>query len=261
MVGEKPFFGKSSYILRKGSSGMRDADYYIVFSKRDYNIYAAGGIPAEKLRIISHPLSRNRKFFEKIYFKNYKKNKAKKIITVITPTDIEFGFRRNDFSLIPQKVREENWIETIKLIDKTLFGWKIFIKPHPDTKNIGEIIKLFESVSKKVKVVSPLEPADKYVEMGDIIIGLPLSVSTVLFTATLQCPEKPIISLDFHQEVLGDFYKNFEGIEYINTEKKLTDTLEKIRDNRYQKEPHRNKKELTGIEYPNLVALLENLLS
>ena len=58
MVGEKPFWGKSSYLLRRGNSGMRDSDHQIVFSKRDYNIYLKDGVPAEKLYILSHPLNR-----------------------------------------------------------------------------------------------------------------------------------------------------------------------------------------------------------
>ncbi len=259
-AGQMPFFGKSSHILVRGNSGMRDSDYQIVFSHRDYNFFIKDGVPAEKLRILSHPLARKktREFFEKIYFKNYKKNKGKKTVVLMIPTGIEIGFFKKDFSLIPQKGREEKWVETIRLISRILPGWDIFIKPHPDTntKNFDDIKNMIESISENIKIADPGEPADKYIELADIIIGLPPSTSTTIFTASLQCPEKPIISLDFYQEVLGDFYKEFEGIEYIDNEKRFIEILKDIRDKKYQKK-QRLKKE----EFSNIVELINNLIS
>lgn len=237
IVGEKPFFGKSSYILRKGNSGMRDADYQVVFSKRDYNVYLKDGVPSEKLYILPHPLDRGpREFFNRIYFDKFgKQKKARKAITLMLPAEIEFGFKRSDHSLISRKDREKDWIEIIKLITQIFLEWKIYIKPHPDTENLNKIKESLESISDNIEVVNPQEPADKYIEIVDIIIELPLSVSTTLFTASLQCPEKPILSLDFHQELLGDYYKNFEGIEYVDNKEKFINILESIRDNRYRK--------------------------
>ena len=261
-VGEKPFFGKSSYILRKGNSGMRDADYQIVFSKRDYDIYLKDGVPAKKLYILPHPLARKTKeFFRKVYFNKFKKYKGDtKVISLMLPEDTALGFEKENFSLISKKKREKTWIEIIKLINKILSGWKIYVKPHPDTKNFNQIKENFKSLSENIKVVNPQEPADKYIEIGDIIIGLPLSASTALFTASLQCSEKPIISLDFHQEFLGDYYKDFEGIEYIDSEKSFIDILKLIRNNKYKKKQGGLKKEeLRGKEFSDTVELLEYL--
>ena len=261
-VGEKPFFGKSSYILRKGNSGMRDADYQIVFSKRDYDIYLKDGVPAEKLYILSHPLARKTKeFFKKVYFNKFKKYKGDtKVIRLMLPEDTVLGFKKENYSLISKKEREKEWIETVKSISQFLPEWKIYIKPHSDTKNFNQIKEKLESLSKNIEVVNSQEPADKYIEMADAIIGLPLSSSTTLFTASLQCPEKPILSLDFHQEILGDYYKDFEGIEYIDSEKNFINILKLIRDNKYKKKQGELKKEeLREKEFLNTVELLEYL--
>jgi len=258
---EKPFFGKSSYILRRGDSGMRDADYQIVFSKRDYDTFLRAGVPVEKLYILPHPLARkNRDFFERIYFEKLKKHKKdRKVVTLMIPTEVEFGFRRKDCSLILKEEREKNWLETIKLINETLSEWKIYIKPHPETKDINKVKEGLESISKNIEVVNPQESADKYIEIANVIIGLPLSASTTLFTASLQCPKKPIISLDFHQELFGDVYRDYEGIEYIDNVEKFIDILESIRDHKYQKKYQKNRKEIRAREFLNTVELLEYL--
>lgn len=256
-VGEKPFFGKSSYILRKGNSGMRDADYQIIFSKRDYNMYIKDGVSPQKLFILSHPLKRNKFFLNEIFFKEIIKSKNnKKTIILMLPTDVEFGFRRNNNSLICKEEREKDWIDAVKLIVKIFPDWKIYIKPHPDSKDIDKIREKLGSISENIEFISPKEPVDKYVEMADVIIELPLSVSTVLFTASLQCPEKPIISLDFFKELLGDYYKNFEGIEYVDNREQFVESLELIKNDKYKKN---SKIELKEGSFQNLPDLLEYL--
>lgn len=248
LVGEKPFLGKSSYILRKGKSGMREIDYQIVFSEKDYDLFLKDGVPKKRLYVLAHPLiRRSREIFNKIYLnklKEYKKNT--KIISLMMPEDNVLGFEKNDHHLIiSKKDREKNHIEIIKLISQILFDWEIYIKPHPDTKNFSQFKKDLELISKNIKVTDPEEPADKYIEMADVIVSLPLSISTVLFTAFLQCPQKPIISLDFHQEFLGDYYKNFNGIDYIDNKEKFVDTLKAIKNNTYQKK-HEKKNDKSG---------------
>jgi len=263
IVGEKPFFGKSSYILRKGNSGMRDADYQIVFSKRDYNIYLEDGVPAEKLYILAHPLTRNTKdFFGKIYLNKFNKaEKNKNIFCLTLLGEMGIGFKRSDFSLISKEEREKKWVEIVELISHIFPEWTIYIKPHPDTKNINKIKERFESIFNNVKVVDPQEPADKYIEIGEVIIGLPLSASTALFTASLQCPEKPILSLDLHRELLGDVYKDFNGVEYIDHEQKLIEILGLIKNNTYKKSFKQTKKQLESKEFPDTVKMLEYLFS
>ncbi len=262
---EKPFWGKSSFILRKGNSGMRDADYQIVFSKRDYDIFLKEGVPAEKLKILPHPLARETKnFFEKAYFnkfKNYKKDK--KVVCVMVPEDTVLGFDKKNYSLIiSKKERIRNHIEIIKTINKILSDWEIDVKIHPDTKNFEGLKGHLIEISENIEIIAPREPIDKYIELSDVIIGLSLSASTALFTASLQCPEKPIISLDFHQELLGDYYKNFDGIEYIDNKEKFIKILELIQDNKYQKELKKDKEEImTERKFSNTVGMLEYLFN
>ena len=200
-----------------------------------------------------------RAFFEKAFFREKLKtaNIDKKIITLMLPAE-NIGFRRKDLSLISEREREEERKKIIFQIVTILKGWKVYIKPHPETKQVDRIKKFFESISGNIKVVDPREPADKYIEMARVIVGLPLSASTTLFTASLQCPQKPILSLDFEKELLGDYYKNFEGIEYIDNEKDFLRILELIRDNKYYKKNYRTK--LKADSFSNATELLEHLV-
>jgi len=261
-VGEKPFFGKSSYILRKGNSGMRDADYQIVFSKRDYEIYLKDGVPAEKLYILSHPLQREtREFFRKVFLDLAKKNKKNRNIATLLLPEEELGFRRKDCSLISKEEIQESRIKITSLVTQILNDWNIFIKPHPDIKNVEEITRLFEAVSNRIKVLDPQEPIDKYIEMSDLIIGLPRAASTALFTSFLQCPEKPVIALDLHHELLGNVYKDFEGIEYIDNEQKFIEVLKSIQNSTYYRSFNQTKKQLEAKEFSNSIEMIEFLFN
>jgi len=259
--GEMPFSGKASYMLKKGTSGVRDADYQIVFSKRDYEIYLNDGVENNKLYILPHPLIRQktRRFLMQEYFKKYQNKKRKnKIATLMLPEETLIGFRKENYSLISHEERNQEWKEIIKLIIENLPDWKIYIKPHPSTKNISQIKKEFESISKNINVVDPEEPADKYIELGSIVIGMPLAISTTLFTASLQHPEKPIISLDFKNELWGDFYEKFEGIEHINNREKFVKILKLIKDNKCCKE-RKKSFALRKKEFPNTLEMINNL--
>lgn len=235
-VGELPFIGKSSLILRTGTTGMRAADYQLVFTERDYKTYLKEGVPSKKLYILPHPLSGTaRSFFERAFLPASSNSKKGQKIAVLMLPEVKIGFRKADSSLIPNDEKMNDWIKTITLINQVLKGWKIYIKPHPDIKSIKTIKLAAEAISKNIEVVDPQEPADKYIRLADIIIGLPVSASTVLFTASLQCPEKPLISLDFYQEILGDYYKDFPGIDYVTSKTELEEKLKLIASGKYEK--------------------------
>jgi len=256
-VGEMPFRGKTSFAFWKISAGLRGADYSIVFSKREYNLCIKDGVPAKKLFILSHPLKRDtaQNFFKEAYFSNTlnKQGTNSKTLTVMW-SDEKIGFNKNDYSLISKEEIEKNKIKIITLIVETLKEWRIFIKPHPSAQNVSEIKRIFEPISNYITVTNPSEPADKYIEMSNVIVGIPLS-STTLFTASLQCPEKIILSLDLNQEFLGDSYKDFNGIEYINNEDKFLNILKLIRDNKYQKKP----KVQSESDFSNTIEMLNSL--
>lgn len=242
LVGQAPFFGKSSQILYS-ISGLR-ADNRIVCSKQDYNLSLKEGIPEKKLAILEHPLKREntKRFFDRTYLldlKNKTQNKAKSLILLYP--DEPYGFRRDDYSLIEETEIKRERIKTVSLIVNTLKEWKIFIKPSPYATKTGELKNLFEAISPFVAFINQYEPLDRYIEISNVIVGFP-PVSSGLFTATLQCPEKPVLSLDLPpQEIFGECYKDFDGIEYIDSEEKLINILRLIRDNKYHKEYKENK--------------------
>ncbi len=252
-VGEMPFPGKTSFVFWKISAGLRDADYSIVFSKRDYDLSVKDGVSPEKLFVIGHPLEHKstKRFFEKSYFSQNREKENSRTLTIMLSCE-KIGFKKGNYSLIPEEKMRKNKAKIIKLITEILTDWKIFIKPHPDIKNVSEARNFFGFVPDNVSIVEPSEPADKYIKMSDVIIGMP-PPSTTLFTASLQCPEKILLSLDLNNEFLGDTYKNFNGIEYINSEKKFIDVLNLIRNNEYSKERGVDK----NSTFPNINELLD----
>jgi len=253
-VGQAPFWGKSSRILYT-IAGLR-ADFRVVFSKEDYNLSLEEGIHEEKIILLEHPLKREntKMFFQKTYLLNLQnktKNKTK-TFTLLYPGE-PYGFKRDNHSLIKEKEMRKKRMEIIDLIANTLAGWKIFIKPHPSTLHAEELKSVFEAISPFVTFTNPTEPIDKYVEMSDVVAGLP-PVSSALFTASLQCPEKPVLSLDLPpQEILGDCYKNSELVQYVDNKESFVKILELIRDNKYHKERNLKSEGFSGtaevIEY------------
>lgn len=253
LIGQKPFIGEPSQILWDFSR-WRGADYYFVFSKRDKNTLARRGVPLNKLKIITHPIGgKSGEFFKETYFsaalKKHKNNTKK--ITIFWPMEL-MGFRKDDYSLVSKEEKQKCNRKILDIISKSLKGWKIFIKPHPMFKNnpaqFQEVIQTVDSVTGDIKITDPSEPADEYIEISDVIVNLPL-VSTTLFTASLQCPQKPILSLDLKQEVLADFYMDSNMVDYIDEEKKLAQTLHSIQKGQYQKRltSRLNQEEFVGI--------------
>jgi len=235
-VFERPFFGKASFVFWNFSPGLRDADYSAVFSKRDYDLSLKDGVKKEKLFIIGHPLThkKTKNFFEKVYFSKNKNKEDEKTVTIMWPEE-KIGFRNKDYSLISEREMRENRKKVVKLISEKLSDWKIFIKPHPAVKNALVVKEFLGEIPNNVSIAEPSEPSDKYIEMSKVIIGFSLP-STALFTASLQSPpEKIILHLDLNQEFLGDCYKDFNGIEYIDNEERLIRVLDSIKDGTFRK--------------------------
>lgn len=257
LVGEMPFFGKSSHILYKGNSGMRDSDFQTVFSKNDFDIFIKDGVSKEKLYIVSHPLQgESRRFFEIAFWGKKEISKNRKIITVLLPED-RIGFRRKDDSLISEENIFTVRKEILKLIAGILDDWIIYLKPHPDIVDLERFLNPFLGFGNNIIIADKNDPLDKYIEASDIILELPLAAGTALFTASLQCPEKTIISLDFHKEILGDYYKGSELIEYVDNWDDFSKLLLKIRDGKYQKKLN-NAAQNEG--FPGMSELLNSLL-
>ena len=80
--------------------------------------------------------------------------------------------------------------------------------------------------------------------------------STTLFTASLQCPEKTILSLNLHNELLGSYHKNLDGIEYIDDCQKFIKILKLIYNNQYHK---KNKINIRKFKSKGLIEIIEKL--
>lgn len=259
-VGQLPFLGNTSIFLQKGEEGLRYCDYALLYPKRDINLFMETRVPLEKLYILPHPFKKEntRKFLEKIYFSSATPiKKDKKVVTIILP-DVEVGFRRKDYSLISKGERIKKGKEIISLISQILEGWKIYIKPHPSIKTNEELKKIFEPILEKITVVESQEPVDKYIKISDLIIGFSPQ-STSLFTASLYLVQKIILSLDFFNELLGDVYKDFEGIEYISEKDKFIQTLECIRDGKFKKKICKKESKMEEREFSATCQVLEHL--
>jgi len=262
-VGQLPFLGKSSFISIKGAPGLRSCDYFLLRSKRDCDfVIQEDEVSPEKLYIVAHPLLRKetREFLRKNFFENSVKQhkNSQKTVTILYSGE-EVEFKRNDYSLISKKEIREMRLEVIRLVAQILKDWQIIIKPHPLTENINKIKDAIEAIAPNIRVAEQSDPIDRYIEISDIIIG-PTPSSTVLYTATIQRPEKIILSLDLYQEFHGDIYKDAEGIEYIDEKEKFIDVLREIRDGKFRKKRQEMKSELEPNKFPNLVEAIKYFL-
>jgi len=255
-VGEKPFLGKTSLVFWKISAGLKEADYVGVFSERERALHIKDGIPFSKIFTLGHPLThkKTKEFLERAY--SLDKSEIKERLVVIMWPNENISFNKKDFSLISKNEIQKIRNKIIKIISKELNNRKILIKPHPGYRKIEEVKKVLNNLPLNVRIIHPLEPADKYFKMGEIIIGFP-PPSTALFTASLQYPEKVILYLDLNQEFLGGAYKNFNGIEYIDNEDDFIHKLKLIKEGKYKKEIINNQK----LDFSDASEMLEVILN
>jgi len=259
LVGEVPRL-KSSVILYSPSGFL--ADYSICYSKEDYLLSLQEGVSLQKLSILRNPLWREatRKLFEKVYFFPARKFHSgnKKTLLLLFPFH-RIGFRREDRSIIGEKELEENNLTIVSLIAEILQDWNIIIKMHPDDRRLDTGLRdKFQTISRSIETPNPDDPIDRYIEISDTIVALD-EPSTALFTASLQCPDKRILTIDLYKRWGGDFYKNFEGVEYIDNKEKLIHVLEEIRGGIHQRNVQRNSKPLENKEFSDTVEALEYL--
>lgn len=257
LSGNLPFFGKSSFILGTGTAGKR-ADYQVVLGKRDYEIHLKDGVSKEKLLVLTHPYLRNKKIFN-FLSPARRSSKKEKSVAVMVPSDIKVGFRKKDFSPIPMLKRKREWRDLVNIIQQSLPGWKIYLKPHPATKKISDLQRVFIKVPDTV-LLDPEIPAEIPMANADLIIGLPLSTSTTLFTASLRWQDTPIISLDTEEEFTGDYYKNFPGVDYVTRKSDLEKQLKLIGEGKYQKSVPPPSGGLTQEGFKNSIELVQHVL-
>lgn len=259
LAGQKPFLGKSSYVLREGNSGMRDTDFQIVLSEKECELFASSGVPRKKLLVLPHPFSRKSGLiFERLYESgSWVKKSYARIASIMLPNEISLGFHKKTWDLIERGEMEERWLEIVGIASAALPGWHIYIKPHPDGVNLANLAERFRAISKNIEVVNPRDPAEAYTKIADVVIGLPPPASTTLFTALTQSPEKPVLAIDFDNEAIGDYYKDFNGVEYITNKQEFMSVLESIRNKKFKKAVIDKSK--SSKEFSSLIEIIEHV--
>lgn len=236
MVKEYPFLGKKSFILLSyGTRRLKDSDYCVVFSYREYQSYVTSGLPEKKILILSHPLVRVPELFTMItYDSSMSKSKKQnqKTLTIMLPSE-NISFKKADHSIIDEIETLKNRRNVVILITEILKGWKVFIKPHPGSSNIEKIRKNYEIISPLIKVADPRDAAEKYIQESDVIVGVP-PPSASIFISSLLSSNKVVLSIDLAEELTGDYFKGFNGVEYIDNEEELVNILNLISKSEYQ---------------------------
>lgn len=233
---ELPFFRHPSFSLTSSYARYKyGADYYLAFLEQDYRALIKIGVPKDKLLLVAHPLCGvSRDFFDDSYFARAKvqANSSTPVALVLWP-DAYVGFKRETYHPIAYRDILHTNLDIVKTLARNLPDWDIFIKPHPTMNHTHSLKRLLGDVA-RVTVLDPSAPLDSYIQRASLVVGVP-PVSTSLFTARLQYPHLPLLSLDFTHELLGDSFARFDGITYIDAKKDFVDTLYAIRKGMYRK--------------------------
>lgn len=234
-AGMLPFPGKSSFVLWRGSDGMRLADYQVAFSERNRDFHVYNGVPKNKLFTLAHPLSRatTRNFFSAHLSKANSDKDFRKTAAVMYPVEIIY-FSKNGLRPIFREELEQERFLAIQLMSEILVGWQIVIKPHPNMPDIDRLQTKLTEISPAIKLVDPSYNADEVIKISDVVVGFP-TASTTIFTALMLSPTKPAISLDFHADFMGDYYKDFPGVDYITDKESFAELLKRITNHTYTK--------------------------
>lgn len=216
LAGTLPFPGPSSFVLRRGNSGMRDSHVQIVLSERDYRSWLSDGADPGKLFIVDHPLKRGMtELFASICGPAAPAASGKTALLLL-PSDI-IGIRSAGLTVVGEKERLATWSGIIKAAREALPDWNIIIKPHPDAVNLEPVKKICEELSPPAHVADRNDPVEKFLPAAAVVVDLPRSATTVLWTASMKCEGKRLISLDFDGDLCGDVFRDFSGVEYITS--------------------------------------------
>lgn len=259
MAGHRPFIGTPSCIYEDDRRFSKGADYYIVFSKTHYERLLNYGLPEKKLLLLAHPLDGpGQVLFEKTYLTKAREahvGLVQKII-VFMWSEPEISFTKKPYHPILKEKMIAHRVSLLKIIVDALPTWRIIIKPHPiiltNPDRIKTLRALMQSISNLIDIGDPAISAEYFIELGDVIIGVP-PPSTSIFTATLQCRNKPILFINLYDEILGDSYSEFPGVDYITKTKKLTQTLTSIYNGTYD---NRIRYKTTDYRFTSIVEVL-----
>ncbi len=236
-VGERALAGRSSYVLRTGASGLRDSSLNLVPSPQAFRAHLASGVPAGKLAILPHPLNR---LPHELYFVSADAGPAARPPSgartiLVLLSSVQVGFRAVDHALISREERRQTRLEIVLLLHRIFPDWQIVVKPHPDCARLEVVEEYFSAVRDLVTILPPAVPVEPHLKHSDIILDLPLSVTTTLFTAACAYPAKPVISANVAREFYGDHYRDYPEIDYVESMAELETLLRNIRSGVYCK--------------------------
>lgn len=256
-AGRMPFLGTGVSLY--SPSGFK-ADYHIAYSKDDCELNLREGLSSNKIFILKHPLARSfsRKIFEAAYFSKIRRKKTKgKTLTILFPSEM-IGFRKKNRSIIGKEESKRNILRILSLVALMMKKWKILVKVHPTTRLSDEEKKEIQSISKDIVISSSSDPMDRFIETSDMIVGTD-EPSTAIFTAVLQCPEKPILAIDLFGRIHGCYYEGLLGVEYIDNREKLVRVLSLVKNNKYRKKAVK-KEPFSKSEFKSAVDMIDSLL-
>ena len=236
-IGERALVGRSSYVLRTGASGLRDSDLNLVQSHQAFRSHTASGVSAGRLAILPHPLTRlpHDLFFVPADARPSSGPPSGGKTILVLLTSVQVGFRADDYTLINRDQRRQTRLEILQLLHRVLPEWLIVLKPHPDCGRLETVQEYFSAVRDYVTILPPEIPVEPHLQHSDIILDLPLSVTTTLYTAICAYPDKPVISANVTGEFYGDYYRDFPEIDYVQSMPELETLLQRIKTGAYRK--------------------------
>jgi hypothetical protein len=215
LTGIRPFFGNSSYILHTGQSGMRDADFQIVFSNQEKNNFISSGVKSSKITIVRHPYSvlNTRELIKSLYPKNFK------VIDflILYPSEL-IGFNSNSLTLINENTRIEMNVNLLQCLVDLFPDANICFKFHPDISLdiMNSLQSIYLNISNKIKFLDSTLPIDLLLHNSNVVIDFPRPGSTSVFLCTVLNPDATAISANIFNEYWGANYKFNTSVKYAD---------------------------------------------
>lgn len=221
-----PFLYKKLFNLNQ-FSWVREFDFTTFFSQREADAEEKLGRPKKQILTLQHPLKRKKT--HQIMNDIYKYHTVNKENAITIMVDVNtYGHTKKDLSLIPQERYMSGRMEVVKqIVLDSEHNTDIYIKPHPvsSPEFLQYLHKNLQPISPRIKIVNPHESADIYIKKSKIIIGFP-PPSTTLYISSFD-KSKIVLFVDMFHELLGEVYKSYPGIVYIDKLNQLTKALKK----------------------------------
>lgn len=234
LAGRAPFWGVNG-IYRLDYTQLRNADVSVVFTRANQEMLVREGAPANKIRVISHPMKSRLpdevKAVSGFYLPNIRQVYTK-VLTCFLDVRTHWGFTRNTLVPIPDEVLDNSKAEVIKIIVKNLPFWEVRIKPHPmsrSSKNYKTAQQKISQISDNVIWISPDEPAEDHILSSDVIIGFP-PASAALYSAAIVRAGMPVFMVDINRELRGDGFIGVDGVVTVTSLLELEEQIKAVAD-------------------------------